>query len=75
MAKVQKGTIPKVWRYIRRYRLLLILSMLFAAATVAMTLYLPILIGDAIDLIVSPGHVDFPGIRSSKSASLPDVPD
>lgn len=64
MAKVQKGTIPKVWRYIRRYRLLLILSMLFAAATVAMTLYLPILIGDAIDLIVSPGHVDFPGIRS-----------
>ena len=64
MAKVQKGTIPKVWRYIRRYRLLLILSMLIAAATVAMTLYLPILIGDAIDLIVSPGHVDFPGIRS-----------
>ena len=64
MAKVQKGTIPKVWRYIRRYRLLLILSMLFAAATVAMTLYLPILIGDTIDLIVSPGHVDFPGIRS-----------
>ena len=63
MAKVQKGTIPKVWRYIRRYRLLLILSMLFAAATVAMTLYLPILIGNAIDLIVSPGHVDFPGIR------------
>ena len=64
MARVQKGTIPKVWRYIRRYRLLLILSMLFAAATVAMTLYLPILIGNAIDLIVSPGHVDFPGIRS-----------
>lgn len=64
MAKVQKGTIPKVWRYIRRYRLLLILSMLFAAATVAMTLYLPILIGNAIDLIVSPGHVDFPSIRS-----------
>ena len=64
MAKVQKGTIPKVWRYIRRYRLLLILSMLFAAATVAMTLYLPILIGNAIDLIVSPGHVDFPDIRS-----------
>lgn len=64
MAKVQKGTIPKVWRYIRRYRLLLILSMLFAATTVAMTLYLPILIGNAIDLIVSPGHVDFPGIRS-----------
>ena len=64
MAKVQKGTIPKVWRYIRRYRLLLILSMLFAAATVAMTLYLPILIGNAIDLIVSPRHVDFPGIRS-----------
>ena len=29
-----------------------------------MTLYLPILIGNAIDLIVSPGHVDFPGIRS-----------
>ena len=64
MAKIQKGTISKVWQYIRRYRLLLILSMLFAGATVAMTLYLPILIGRAIDLIVAPGHVDFPGIRS-----------
>ena len=64
MAKIQKGTISKVWQYIRRYRLLLILSVLFAGATVAMTLYLPILIGRAIDLIVAPGHVDFPGIRS-----------
>ena len=39
--------------------LLLALSLLFAALTVAMTLYLPILIGQAVDLIVAPGKVEF----------------
>ena len=49
----------KLLRYLKKYWLLLILSLLFAALTVAMTLYLPILIGQAVDLIVAPGQVEF----------------
>ena len=60
--KVQRGTLSKVLRYIRRYWALLVLSVLLAAAAVVLTLYVPILIGDAIDLILGPGQVDFPGI-------------
>ena len=53
------GTIGKVLHYIRRYMFVLVLSILLAAVTVALTLYLPVLIGQAIDCILSPGHVDF----------------
>lgn len=38
-------------------------SLILAAVTVACTLYLPILTGDAINLILSPGQVDFNGIK------------
>lgn len=58
----QKGTLKKVLRYIRRYWLLVGLSVLLAGGSVAATLYIPILTGDAVDLIVGPGQVDFPGI-------------
>lgn len=58
----QKQTFSKVLRYMKRYWFYLGLSILLAAATVAMTLYLPILTGDAIDLIIEKGHVDFEGI-------------
>ena len=52
----------KVLRYIGKYKLLLPVSMLFALITVALTLYIPKLIGDAIDLIGGKGKVDFDGI-------------
>ena len=55
-------TLIKILRYIRRYSPLIAVSVLFAAITVALSLYLPILIGDAIDLIVDEGQVDFAGI-------------
>lgn len=58
----QKSTIVKVLRYIRKYRFQVILSLLLAALTVALTLYVPILTGDAVDLIVDKGLVDMPGI-------------
>lgn len=61
-AKIQKGTVKKVLRYIKRYRMLLALSILFAMGAVALTLYVPILIGNAIDLMVGRGNVDFAGI-------------
>ncbi len=60
--KAQKGTLKKVLRYIQKYRLFVALSLVLAAVTVAGTLYIPILTGRAVDLIVSPGQVDFPGI-------------
>ena len=52
------STLKKVLRYIRRYTFWLILSILLAAATVAGTLYIPIIAGDAIDCIVE-GGVNF----------------
>ena len=48
----RKSTIKKVWHYLKNYRFLLILSILMAALTVAGTLYVPILVGDAIDFII-----------------------
>lgn len=60
----QKGTLKKVLKYVQRHGFFMVLSILFAAATVALTLYTPILIGDAIDLIVGKGQVDFTGIAA-----------
>ncbi len=56
------GTVKKVLGYIGRYKLLLPISMLLALITVGLTLYVPILIGDAIDLIIDKGQVNFNGI-------------
>lgn len=66
MKKVKNSasTLKKVLRHIRHYRLLLAASILLAAFTVALTLYIPILIGDAIDCIVAPGQVQFTEIAS-----------
>ena len=58
----QAGTIRKVLAYIRQYWFLVILSLIFAAVTVFATLYFPILTGDAVDLIIAKGRVDFDGI-------------
>ena len=58
----QTGTLRKVMHYLKRYWLLMALSILFAGLIVAMTLYIPILVGRAVDLIVGPGAVDFAGI-------------
>lgn len=58
----KKGTLKKVWKYLQNYRLLLVVSVLMAALTVAGTLYVPILVGDAVDCIVAKGQVDFAAI-------------
>ena len=60
--KADKGTFKKVMTYIGKYRLLMFLSIVMAALTVALTLYVPVLIGDVIDLIIGKGQVDFKGI-------------
>ena len=58
----QKETIKKVLHYIRRYRFFLIASLVLALITVVLTLYVPILTGQAGDLIVGKGQVDFAGV-------------
>lgn len=60
----QKKTLKKVLRYIGKYKWLLALTILLALITVVFTLYIPVLIGDGVDLIVSKGNVDFEGIRN-----------
>lgn len=52
-------TLKKLWDHIAKFRVLLILSVLMAGATVVLQLYVPILFGDAIDNIVAAGKVDF----------------
>ncbi len=58
----QRGTLRKVLRYIRKYWVYLALSIIMAAITVTLTLYLPILTGRVIDLIIDKGLVDFDGV-------------
>lgn len=52
----------KLLRRIARYRFLLVLSIVLAAATVILQLYVPMLFGDAIDEIAAPGRVNFAGM-------------
>ena len=58
-AKIEKGTLKKVLNYIKNYRFLMTLSIIMAAVTAALTLYVPIIVGKAIDLILYAGNVDF----------------
>ena len=55
-------TVKKVLKYIGKYKYLLPVSILLALITVALTLYVPILIGDAIDLMIGVGQVDIPKV-------------
>lgn len=57
-----KATIIKILKYLKPYSVLAVLSLLFAAVSAILTLYLPILIGRAVDCIVDRDHVDFDGI-------------
>ena len=58
----QMETLRQVLDYIRRYWLLVGLSLILAAVTVILTLYIPILTGDAVDLLLGKGAVDFDGV-------------
>lgn len=57
--KIQMNIILKILKYIKKYGILLFISIVLAAATVALTLYVPILIGNAIDNIIGPNDVNF----------------
>lgn len=58
----KRETFRKLWKYLSGHWFLLILSILMAAGTVVGSLYIPILVGKAIDQIVGQGLVNIPGI-------------
>ena len=60
--KAPSGTLKKVFSYVKRHIPLIVLSIAMAAASVGLTLYVPVLAGNAIDLIIGRGNVDFDGI-------------
>lgn len=60
--KNNKETMKRVLKYIRKYTPALVLSLLLAGLTVLLTLYIPILTGNAVDLIIGKGQVNMAGI-------------
>ena len=58
----QMDALKKVLNYIRRYWFMVGLSLGLGAVTVVLTLYIPILTGDAVDLLLGKGNVDFPAV-------------
>jgi len=64
MKKTNFSSVKRVLSYIKRYTPLLIISILLSVATVVCTLYIPIVIGEAIDNIIDRGLVDFDTVFS-----------
>ena len=60
--RVSSETVKKVLYRIKRYWVFLVLSVIMATVTVASSLYVPILVGDAIDYIIGPSNVDFKAV-------------
>ena len=58
----QGKTLKKVFRHLGRYRIFVVFSILLATVSVALTLYVPKLTGQAVDCIISAVQVDFPGV-------------
>ena len=62
--KADRGTWLKVLRYLKPYWALILLSIALSAVTVALTLYVPVLIGRVVDQIIGPGRVLFQQVAS-----------
>ncbi len=59
----QMNTLRRVLKYTAHSRGYIIISLLFAVVSVALTLYLPVLSGDAVDLLTKAGAVDFSALN------------
>lgn len=62
--KKQLQTLKEVLSYIKKYRIYMLLSVILAAASALLTLYVPILTGRAIDFIIEASRVDFYSIKN-----------
>ena len=63
--RISRKTLVKVLKIVKKHRSLLIFSLLLAAVSVVMQLYIPILFGNTIDRISGKGKVDFPYVSST----------
>ena len=63
--KKQSVVLRKVLRYVRRYWLVLLLSLVMATVYVAVNLYIPILVGNAVDAMIEESMVDFAAVGKS----------
>lgn len=61
--KKQLEILKEVLKYLKKYRIFMALSIVLAAFSALLTLYVPILTGEAIDLILDKEYVDFPGMK------------
>ncbi len=68
--KASNKTLQKAFRYIGRYKFFVPVSLLLALISVGLTLYVPMLIGQAIDLIIGKGLVDVPSVVKTLSFAL-----
>ncbi len=59
---MSNGVLKRISIYVGKYKLFLILGLISAIISVALSLFIPVLIGDGVDLIISPGNVNFPGM-------------
>lgn len=59
MNKTNSSALKGVLKRLKKHAFWILLSIILAAATVVMTLYIPLLVGDAIDFIIEKGRVDF----------------
>lgn len=60
---INKKTILRILKFIKKYRFLVVLSLICAAVSVVLTLYAPIITGHAVDRVVGKGEVDFAGLK------------
>ena len=60
--KVASGTLRRILTWLKPYAPMLAISIVLSAASVALTLYVPILVGQAIDGILGKGNVDWPAV-------------
>ncbi|MCI9031935.1 MAG: ABC transporter ATP-binding protein [Clostridia bacterium] len=58
----KKRTVSRLLSYVKPYRKWLVLALFFALIQIAATLFVPVVIGEAIDFIVGKGEVDFKGV-------------
>ena len=61
---MKKDTVKRLLRYIGRQKGLLFLSLLLSAVSVICSLMIPILVGDAVDVIIGEGNVDFDALKT-----------
>ena len=59
---MKRKTLLRILRFARPHMAYIVLSLVMAVASVSMTLYAPVLIGDAVDQIIGPGNVDFASV-------------